>query len=85
MAGVKWCLRPDATALVVIGNSIVQGVHVPTDRFMAKIARRVGLRVVEIHTPRASRVGNSIVDSSVRAGSGRPATLYESVVEIRQP
>ena len=83
--GVRWCLCPGATALVVIGNSIVQGVHVPTDRFLAKIARRNGLRVVKIHTPRSTRVGNSIVDSSVRAASGRPASLYESVVEIRKP
>ncbi len=85
LAGVKWCLRPGATALVVIGNSIVQGVHVPTDRFLAKIARRHGLTVADIHTPRATRVGNSIIHSSVRSGNGRSASLYEAVVEIRQP
>lgn len=85
LAGVRWCLRSGATALVVIGNSIVQGVPVPTDRFLATIARRHGLTVAGIHTPRATRVGNSIVNSSVRAGAGRTASLYESVVEIRQP
>ena len=85
LAGVKWCLREGATALVVIGNSIVQGVPVSTDRFLATIARKHGLTVVDIHTPRATRVGNSIVNSSVRSGGGRGATLYESVVEIRQP
>lgn len=85
LAGAQWCLRSGAAALVVIGNSIVQGVPIPTDRFLAKIARRRGLKVVGIHTPRATRVGNSIVNSSVRAGAGRTASLYESVVEIRQP
>ena len=84
LAGVKWCLRPGAAALVVIGNSIVQGVHVPTDQFLAKIARRHGLTVAGIHTPRATRVGNSIIHSSVRSGNGRSARLYEAVVEIRQ-
>lgn len=83
--GVKWCLRPGATALVVIGNSIVQGVPVPTDQFLAAIARRQGLTVAEIHMPRATRVGNSIVNSSVRAGNGNASKLYEAVVEIRQP
>ena len=85
LAGVKWCLRPGATALVVIGNSIVQGVNVPTDRFLASIALRQGLTVPDIHRPRATRVGNSIINSSVRIGSaGAQASLYESVVEIRQ-
>ena len=85
LAGVKWCLRQGATALIVIGNSIVQGVPVPTDRFLATIAGKHGLAVVDVHTPRSTRVGNSIVNSSVRIGGGRGATLYESVVEIRQP
>ena len=51
VSGMKWCLRSGATALVVIGNSIVQGVHVPTDRFLAAIAQRHGLRVAGVHTP----------------------------------
>ena len=85
MAGVKWCLRPGATALVVIGNSIVQGVHVPTDKFLAKIALHHDLEIVGIHTPRPTRVGNSITNSSVRRGTAGRTKLYESVVEIRQP
>ena len=82
--GMQWCLRSGATALVVIGNSIVQGVPVATDRFLASIASAHGLQVVDIHTPRATRVGNSIINSSVRAGRGNSARLYEAVVEIRQ-
>ena len=83
--GMKWCLRSKGTALVVIGNSIIQGVHVPTDRFLAKIAHRQGLEAVAIHTPRLTRVGNSITNSSVRRGSAGGQRLYESVVELRQP
>ena len=79
IAGARWCLRPGGTALVVLGNSILQGVPIPTDRFLAVIAERQGLEAVTIHTPRDARVGNSIVNSRV-PGSGR---LYESVVELR--
>ena len=79
IAGAKWCLRPGGTALVVLGNSILQGVPIPTDRFLAVIAERQGLQAVAIHTPRDTRVGSSIVNSRV-PGSGR---LYESVVELR--
>ena len=83
-AGAKWCLRPGATALVVIGNSILQGLPVATDRFLARIAQACGLEIVGIHTPRDARVGSSIVNSSVRAGKGHGHRLYESIVELRK-
>ena len=83
--GARWCLRPGGTALVVIGNSILQGIEVPTDRFLARTAERDGLEVVDIHHPRSARTGNSIVNSSVRAGSaGARKRLYEAVVELKK-
>ena len=82
--GAAWCLRPSATALVVIGNSILQGVPIPTDRFLAAIAASRGLQVADIHVPRETRVGSSIVESSVRAGKANGRALYESVVELRR-
>ena len=84
VCGAAWCLRPGATALVVIGNSILQGVPIPTDRFLASIAATRGFAVAGIHVPRETRVGSSIVDSSVRAGKANGGTLYESVVELRR-
>ena len=82
--GAVWCLRPGATALVVIGNSILQGVPIPTDRFLAAIAETRAFQVAGIHVPRETRVGSSIVDSSVRAGKANGGALYESVVELRR-
>ena len=82
--GAAWCLRPGATALVVIGNSILQGVPIPTDRFLAAIAETRGFAVAGIHVPRETRVGSSIVESSVRAGKANGGALYESVVELRR-
>ena len=82
--GAAWCLRPGATALVVIGNSILQGVPIPTDRFLAAIAASRGFQVTDIHVPRETRVGSSIVESSVRAGKANGSALYESVVELRR-
>ena len=82
--GAAWSLRSGATALVVIGNSILQGVPIPTDRFLASIAASRGFDVAGIHVPRETRVGSSIVESSVRAGTAAGSTLYESVVELRR-
>ena len=82
--GASWCLRPGATALVVIGNSILQGVPIPTDRFLSAIAETRGFAVAGIHVPRETRVGSSIVESSVRAGKANGNSLYESVVELRR-
>ncbi len=85
LKGVKWSLSPHGTALVVIGNSIVQGIPVPTDQFLATIARQCGLEVRKVHVPRQARVGNSIINSRVRAGQpSSGAHLYESVIEICQ-
>ncbi len=83
-AGAAWCLRSGATALVVIGNSILQGVPIPTDRFLARIAESRGFEVADIHVPRQARVGNSIINSSVRAGKANGRALYESIVELRR-
>ncbi len=82
--GAARCLRPGATGLVVIGNSILQGVPIPTDRFLASIAETRGFAVAGIHVPRETRVGSSIVESSVRAGKANGSALYESVVELRR-
>ena len=82
--GAARCLRPGASALVVIGNSILQGVPIPTDRFLASIAAVRGFKVAGIHVPREARVGSSILNSSVRAGKTDAGALYESVVELRR-
>jgi hypothetical protein len=78
-------LRPGGTAVVVIGNSILQGVLIPTDFYFAKIAEAMGLELVRIDVPRATRVGNSIIQSDVRVTKAQDKhQLYEAVVELRR-
>lgn len=81
----KYVLKRGGTALVVIGNSILQGVMIPTDRYLAAVCEAAGLRVVDIHVPRATRVGNSIIQSQVRVAKAKDEhKLYEAVVELRK-
>ncbi len=83
--GINYVLKPGGTALVVIGNSILQGVFMPTDRYFGEIAAAVGLELVGISTPRATRVGNSIIKSKVRVAQAQDDhQLYEAVVEVRK-
>lgn len=78
-------LETGGTALVVIGNSILQEVPVPTDLFLGIIMQANGLELVDIHRPRSAQVGNSIVNSKVRADNGGvKIKLYEAVVELRR-
>jgi DNA modification methylase len=78
-------LKPGGVALVVIGNSILQGILIPTDQYFAKIAEAVGLELVRIEVPRATRVGSSIIQSGVRAERAEDShRLYEAVVELRK-
>jgi DNA modification methylase len=84
--GIRHVLKRGGTALVVIGNSILQGVMIPTDEYFAKIAESVGLELVKIDIPRATRVGNSIIQSDVRVGKAKSShQLYEAVVVLRKP
>lgn len=84
--GLGYSLKQGGTALVVIGNSILQGVMMPTDVYLGEIAKAVGLELVEIHIPRQTRVGNSIIQSDVRVGKADDKhQLYEAVVELRKP
>lgn len=86
LQGINYALSPGSTALVVIGNSILQGVMIPTDKYLAEIAESVGLELARIDIPRATRVGNSIIQSQVRVGKAHDShQLYESVVELRKP
>lgn len=83
--GIKYALKPGGAALVVIGNSILQGILIPTDRYLGQIAESVGLELVNIEIPRATRVGNSIIRSDVRVAKAKDKhDLYEAVVEVKK-
>lgn len=81
-------LRPGGYAVIVIGNSIIQGIEFPVDRLLAQLAERHGLNVEEIRIVREKRVGTSIIDSSVRNGQNnthRDKThLYDAAVVLRR-
>jgi DNA modification methylase len=83
--GINNVLKPGGRALVVIGNSILQGILIPTDEYLGKIAQSIGLELVKIDVPRITRVGNSIIQSNVRVGKAKDShQLYEAVVELRK-
>jgi hypothetical protein len=78
-------LAHGGVGLVVIGNSIVQGLEIRTDEILADLARRRGLATEGIHRNREKRVGASITQSRVRRGEVNRSTLYESTVVLRKP
>jgi DNA modification methylase len=80
-------LRPDGHAVIVVGNSIIQGVEFRVDHLLAQMAERLGLRVVDVQIVRTKRVGNSIIDSAVRigeAGHKQRTQLYDAAVILRK-
>ena len=80
-----WSLmKPGGTAVVVIGNNILQGVEFKTDAYFAQIAENCGFELVELHRVRKKRTGSSIVNSSVRRGTTKQRVeLYETAVELK--
>ena len=72
--------------VVVIGNSILQGMEFPTDRLFAEIAETEGFELEAFREARGKRTGNSVVNSSARVGKApKGARLYETTVELRRP
>jgi len=80
---LKRVLAPGGTGVIVVGNSILQGVNVPVQDLIGDIAKMHGLAVEGIYRLRNKRVGNSITASSVRSGTSK-ATLSESSVVIHR-
>ncbi|HET9364057.1 MAG TPA: site-specific DNA-methyltransferase, partial [Candidatus Angelobacter sp.] len=82
---LKQLLRPDAVAVVVLGNSVIQGIEVKTDYFFGRIAELSGLKFEDTHLLRKKRTGSSIIQSSVRVDQAPSKTaLYESAIVLRK-
>jgi hypothetical protein len=78
-------LKPKAVSIIVLGNSIIQGIEVKTDYFFGKIGELVGLKFEDNHLLRKKRTGSSIIQSSVRVEEAKEKTvLYESGVVLRK-
>jgi excisionase family DNA binding protein len=76
-------LADGGRAIVVLGNSILQGVEFRTDEVFAEICGLQGLRTDDIHALREKRTGTSIIQSSVRVNAAKSKTrLYESAVVV---
>jgi hypothetical protein len=84
MAALQRVLRPGGVGVVVIGNSIIQGIHIPTDQILADLAQAQGLALEKIALLRTKRVGASITSSSVRRGKKNGTKLYDAAVVLRK-
>ncbi len=78
-------LKHKAVSIIVLGNSIIQGIEVKTDYFFGKIGELAGLTFEDNHLLRNKRTGSSIIQSSVRVEEAKEKTvLYESGVVLRK-
>jgi DNA modification methylase len=84
LVALKRVLARGGTGVIVVGNSILQGINIPVQDLIGDIAKMRGLAVEGIYRLRDKRVGNSITTSSVRMGDKSKATLDESAVVIRR-
>lgn len=77
-------MKAGGTAVIVIGNNVLQGVEFRTGDYFAAIAQRCGFELVAMHRVRKKRTGSSIINSSVRAATPKKKVeLYETAVELR--
>jgi hypothetical protein len=83
----KGQLKRGAYAVIVVGNCIIQGMEFKVDHLLAEMAERRGFRVEGVRIVRTKRVGNSIIDSSVRRSQGNggrhDTQLYDAALILR--
>lgn len=84
LVALKRVLARGGTGVIVVGNSILQGVNIPVQDLVSDIAKMHGLIVEGIYLVRDKRVGDSITASSVRKGDTSKATLDESAVVVHK-
>lgn len=77
-------LQRGAYAVIVIGNSIIQGKEVKVECHLAEMAERIGYSVAGVERVRTKRVGASITQSKIRRGEVSQASLYESALVLRR-
>ena len=77
-------LRPNGMGIVIIGNSIIQGIEFKVDDILGEMATEEGFRLEDLRRIRDKRVGASITQSTVRRGRQNGAALYESALILRK-
>jgi hypothetical protein len=83
LVALKRILARGGTGVIVVGNSILQGVNIPVQDVIRDIAEMRGLSVEGVYCLRNKRVGDSITTSSIRSG-GSKATLDESAIVVKK-
>jgi DNA methylase len=81
---IKRVMRRGGRAVIVIGNSIIQGIQIPTDEVLGDLANKCGLLYEKRIVLRTKRVGSSITTSSVRRGEKNRVGLYETAIVLRK-
>ena len=76
-------LRHGGTAVVVLGNSIVQGREIKVEEYLCDIAKLNGLEVVRVQKLR-ERTGSSIINSGARLHTRSKVPLYDAAVGLRR-
>jgi len=84
MSRLKRVLARGGVGVIVIGNSIIQGMDIRTEEILGQIGVTQGLILEGVHRIRKKRVGASITQSSVRQGERSKAVLSEFAVVVRK-
>jgi DNA modification methylase len=84
LAVVQKLLKPGGAAMIVVGNSLLQGIELKIDEHFGAIGELVGLTCEDIHVVREKRVGSSIVNTGAREDSGAPVRLYDAATVLRR-
>ena len=82
LLGKQLCPQ-NGIAVIVLGNSVIQGIHIPVEQYTAQIAEMLNFNADSINVLR-SRVGSSIVNSGARITGDKKYGLYDFAIVLRR-
>jgi DNA modification methylase len=82
---VETVLKPGGAAVIVVGNSLLQGIELKVEEHFGQIGEMCGLVCEDIHIVREKRVGSSIVNTGARENAGTKVSLYDAATVLRKP
>lgn len=81
---LSYLLKPSGKAVIVIGNSIIQGIEIKVDGIMSMLGKKFNLETEGVYMIRKNRTGSSVVGSGSRRAVTKKPFLYDAAVVFRK-
>lgn len=78
-------VKPSGMVLIVIGNSVIQGIPIPTEHLIRQMAEWHGFHTVDCRCIQSKRIGSSVLATRKAMTPSTTANLSEWLIVLQRP